>query len=82
MWERQNSCRVHVGLLDIVPTVKLRCDCYVEEYDDVDLASCGDEYLPKNAQRPVLVGKGIDRPRHEFKMIWGIHECSYVFPEL
>ena len=55
--------------MDIVPTVKLRCDCYVEEYDDVDLASCGDEYLPKNAQRPVLVGKGIDRPRHEFKMI-------------
>jgi len=58
-----------VGLLDIVPRVKLRLKCDVEGYVKIDLDSCGYGCLLKDSQRQVLVGKGIDRPRHEFKMI-------------
>ena len=27
---RQSSCRVHVGLLGIVPTIRVKLDCHVE----------------------------------------------------
>ena len=40
-----------------MPIIKLRLECYAEEYAEIDFTSCGGGCLLKNSRRQVLVNK-------------------------